>query len=661
MKQITLSSETEENAELELNYKQDLSQAKNYWLAGDWEKLSEFDPKDIEKHPERGYFVLLIASAHQQLGNIDKTEQYAHQAISWQCSPKLVAKILVAGIHNILGRAAILKQDENRISHHLEIAVNASFGNELVKSTQYHTRLTKELKNLNISQESDISNKTITECLAVMEPKKKILNINSLELDNIKRTSPTIIVIAGMRHSGSTALFNIVRLSLLVKQINFFSGYTEQTNLAHAICENVDIILLKTHEIRDDIYKCADVILTTRRDIRNTVASAMRRDFPLLKNLGSATEYAKYNRMLHDIWLKFSHYEFIYENFINDPLSSISYILDILGLSNVSARHIYSLLVDLPLNDYKNTLLSPSHITDPERKLSYVDTLDGEVIQKIEHHHQDWLKKYNYPTLELVKTKDKSSNFVLGIGAAKCGTTTLSSLLAQHPEINLSKIGKEVHFFDEKYSQGKSWYMNLFDSNSHINLDFTPSYLFDPSCRDRIFDVLGENVKFIVILRNPIERAYAHYCHAVNQWGKSKYRALNYPQETLPFYEALLAEDDRLRSGQYHIRHQSYYNKGLYDKQLCYFFSKFPKESFFIIIFEEFIQNHKAILSSIYRWLNIDTEFSENQELVKLNSQSQGSIPKDAFNFLSSTYSESIKNLEAILNKDLSIWKIKNE
>ena len=254
-----------------------------------------------------------------------------------------------------------------------------------------------------------------------------------------------------------------------------------------------------------------------------------------------------------------------------------------------------------------------------------------------------------------------SQHFILGLGAAKSGTTTLASLLKEHPQIKISKIGKEVHFFDEKFDQGKDWYLGLFEhhnSNKFFNLDFTPSYLFDPKCRDRIFDTLGRNLKFVVILRNPFERAYSHYCHAVNHWWKPEYRPRGYPEEKLSFYDALLTEDKRLKSGKYHIRHQSYYNKGLYDRQLEYYFDKFPKSYFFVIIFEEFIKNHQSILGSLYDWLGISADFAKNQELLKLNSQTQGKIPGEAINFLQDKFDHSINNLEKILGKDLAFWRI---
>jgi hypothetical protein len=98
----------------------------------------------------------------------------------------------------------------------------------------------------------------------------------------------------------------------------------------------------------------------------------------------------------------------------------------------------------------------------------------------------------------------------------------------------------------------------------------------------------------------------------------------------------------------------------LYDRQLEYYFDKFPKSYFFVIIFEEFIENHQSILASLYNWLGISADFAKSQELVKLNSETQGEIPREAIDFLHDRFDNSIKNLERILGKDLSFWLADN-
>ena len=61
-----------------------------------------------------------------------------------------------------------------------------------------------------------------------------------------------------------------------------------------------------------------------------------------------------------------------------------------------SAEEIHRTVNDLPTDQYQKTLLSPTHITDPEHCRSYRDTLSSEVIEKINNDHAVWLARYGY-------------------------------------------------------------------------------------------------------------------------------------------------------------------------------------------------------------------------------------------------------------------------
>ena len=97
------------------------------------------------------------------------------------------------------------------------------------------------------------------------------------------------------------------------------------------------------------------------------------------------------------------------------------------------------------------------------------------------------------------------------IGAPRSGTTFLFCSLASHPRIGVARE-IELHYFDESYDRGLAWYQSYF---SHCNAnqvigEKTASYFIVPGCAEKIRQTL-DTVKLIVVLRNPIERAYSHY------------------------------------------------------------------------------------------------------------------------------------------------------
>ncbi|MGY8651013.1 MAG: hypothetical protein ACKVKM_09450, partial [Verrucomicrobiia bacterium] len=137
-------------AELEGYDSGSLSRAKTQWFFGEWDKLANLDIEPLRINPDRDKLALLIASAHQQLGKHDETRKYIRMALNWGCPQNLVAKILVAGIHNTLGRASAIKQDNNRTIKHfrksVRVAGEDSDNIELVS----HARSVREMSRLGL-------------------------------------------------------------------------------------------------------------------------------------------------------------------------------------------------------------------------------------------------------------------------------------------------------------------------------------------------------------------------------------------------------------------------------------------------------------------------------------------------------------------------------
>ena len=193
----------------------------------------------------------------------------------------------------------------------------------------------------------------------------------------------------------------------------------------------------------------------------------------------------------------------------------------------------------------------------------------------------------------------------LFIGAAKSATTTFFDILKKHEDIFVPKF-KEPHFFniDENYLQGLDWYKKTYFkdiNNESIIIDFTPTYLYYKLCAERIFDSLGPNVKFVIILRNPVDRAYSHYNHSKRDG-----------HEVSSFEDAIKLENERIEK--FRDKNDflselrcSYISQGLYFEMISAYLKYFDINNFFIINFEsEVVQNLDQTLLKLSKFLKLD-------------------------------------------------------
>lgn len=101
-------------------------------------------------------------------------------------------------------------------------------------------------------------------------------------------------------------------------------------------------------------------------------------------------------------------------------------------------------------------------------------------------------------------------HFVI-VGAMRSGSTSLYRWLADHPRVFMA-AAKEVRYFDQNYERGHQWYRAQFGpaGPGQVRGEATPSYLAHPGALERLaHDVPG--VVAIVVLRDPVDRAYSHY------------------------------------------------------------------------------------------------------------------------------------------------------
>jgi FkbM family methyltransferase len=103
-----------------------LSRARAQWQYGDWGSLLTIDRQSLQHHPDRARLALLVASAHQQQGDADATKRFARLAMDWGCEKQLVGRLLIAGVFNLLGRAAAVGGHEQRARRHFELAIGTA-------------------------------------------------------------------------------------------------------------------------------------------------------------------------------------------------------------------------------------------------------------------------------------------------------------------------------------------------------------------------------------------------------------------------------------------------------------------------------------------------------------------------------------------------------
>lgn len=211
-----------------------------------------------------------------------------------------------------------------------------------------------------------------------------------------------------------------------------------------------------------------------------------------------------------------------------------------------------------------------------------------------------WLRR---PTGALRQLPD-----FLVIGAMRAGTSSLYRYLGAHPAVRPS-LRKEVEYFTRWHYRGEAWYRAHFPlralAGGRRTFEATPYYLCHPLAPRRVQALLPD-ARFLVVLREPVERARSHHRH-LSRLGI----------ETLPFAEAVAREPERLAGELDRIhedpRHDcrnhhlfSYLERGYYARQLRAWLACFPRERFLVLEHDAFFRDPEAGFREILRFLDLD-------------------------------------------------------
>lgn len=201
------------------------------------------------------------------------------------------------------------------------------------------------------------------------------------------------------------------------------------------------------------------------------------------------------------------------------------------------------------------------------------------------------------------------------IGSMKCGTSSLHYYINQHPEIDMS-FDKENHYFsvDTIYNNGIDWYKGLFPKSNNVIGETSVSYADFrnyPEAPKRILNDLGQQVKFIYIVRDPFERVKSHYVH-------------NYAEGRL-----------KLNINQYinsNIENTIVIDYCRYYSQIQSYLKYFDLSQFLILSSEELMNNRTGTLKKVFKFLGVNENYyTENFEKIKHKSKSKKQYNKFGF------------------------------
>lgn len=220
-------------------------------------------------------------------------------------------------------------------------------------------------------------------------------------------------------------------------------------------------------------------------------------------------------------------------------------------------------------------------------------------------------------------------NFFI-VGAAKSGTSSLFHYVGLHPDVYMSPI-KEPHYFahdyfpekftgpgDEGFSENRARnlndYLRLFDgaAKAQVRGEGSVYYLYFPGIAQQLYE-FNPHAKIIIILRNPVDRAFSAYMHTVRDG-----------RETLTFEQALEREEERRQKGFQPL--WWYRELGLYSSQVARYKDVFPAEQLKIFLFED-LRNSQRVVEEAFDFLDLDKVLPIDAS-VPLN---ESGVPKSRF------------------------------
>ena len=193
------------------------------------------------------------------------------------------------------------------------------------------------------------------------------------------------------------------------------------------------------------------------------------------------------------------------------------------------------------------------------------------------------------------------------IGVVRSGTTSMYHYLDEHPSIVKSAYD-ELGFFDDNFRLGWAWYKTLFPTTitkrivkrktgNFLTFDDTPFYVYNEDVAKKIKNYFPKT-KLIIILRNPIDRAYSNYHLGVRMGDEKRTfdQAVDDEMQEIAEYNEIKLDD---------YISQSYLGRGIYVKQLEIWLKYFPASVIKILESERFSNDTEKTMNEVFEFLDL--------------------------------------------------------
>ena len=204
-------------------------------------------------------------------------------------------------------------------------------------------------------------------------------------------------------------------------------------------------------------------------------------------------------------------------------------------------------------------------------------------------------------------------------GGQRCGTTSLYRALAAHPVVLKAVLHKGVHYFDTSYRRGLGWYRGHFPLQRHAEkisgrygvpaqtFESSPYYMYHPQVAARIARDLPY-VKIVVLVRDPVERAYSQHAHEVARGFEPELDfggALTLEPARLHRTEERLARDPEFYS--FAHQHHAYRARGEYARYLAVLAHHVGRDRIHVMESERFFAGPEQAYDEVLGFLGLPT------------------------------------------------------